>query len=324
MVIGQNPFRERSRITNPDRFVGRWSELSLIFDRLEAGRPVLIIGQHGVGKSSLLTHIQQSGAATMELPTLRSYFIDLALLPDATACYQLVCQALNQRGTSNAELEQAIAESGAPLLLCLDNAEQALAAGWGEVLLEQLARSTRHTDLFLAVVAGGRAPDLSERFAIVSVGAFANVEVGLLADAYLDQTGVQFTPAEQRELAMISVGHPAYLQRAAYHLFNSKTGGPTHWQQAYFDEARSTPVPGAPLPAAVFAGELGQRSESVYGNEPGRSPIGGQPPLQLDTGASLRILVPFGVAAMVGVISGNWWLAVLLGVVLLVVAARKR
>ena len=49
-----NPFIERGRITDPGRFAGRWSELSLIFERLEASRPVLISGPPGIGKSSLL------------------------------------------------------------------------------------------------------------------------------------------------------------------------------------------------------------------------------------------------------------------------------
>ena len=36
----ENPFTERGRITDPSRFAGRWSELSLLFERLESSRPL--------------------------------------------------------------------------------------------------------------------------------------------------------------------------------------------------------------------------------------------------------------------------------------------
>ena len=72
-----NPFTERGRITHPERFAGRWAELSLIFERLEAARPVLLAGPPGIGKSSLLTHISQSASVNLELPELRSYYLDL-------------------------------------------------------------------------------------------------------------------------------------------------------------------------------------------------------------------------------------------------------
>src|SRR6266542_7149639 len=85
-----NPFTERGRITIPEHFAGRWSELSLIFERLEAGRPVLISGGPAIGKSSLLTHIVQSAAVNLEIPELRAYYLDLRGAESAAQIYATV------------------------------------------------------------------------------------------------------------------------------------------------------------------------------------------------------------------------------------------
>ncbi|MGB9633664.1 MAG: AAA family ATPase, partial [Chloroflexaceae bacterium] len=60
-----NPFTQRERITDPERFAGRWREVGMVFERIEARRPVLLTGARGTGKSSLLTHVGQSAGAVL-------------------------------------------------------------------------------------------------------------------------------------------------------------------------------------------------------------------------------------------------------------------
>src|SRR5262245_12854060 len=93
-----NPFTQRGRITDPQRFAGRWAELSLIFERLEVGKPVLVAGAPGIGKSSLLTHIVQSAAVNLELPELRAFYLDLASAESAAQIYRAIAEALGERG----------------------------------------------------------------------------------------------------------------------------------------------------------------------------------------------------------------------------------
>src|ERR671925_1798019 len=99
-----NPFTERDRITEPARFAGRWSELSLIFERLEAGRPVLLAGPPGIGKSSLLTHVVQSAAVNLELPEMHAYYLNLRGAERAADVYRVVVEALKLRGDTLAAL----------------------------------------------------------------------------------------------------------------------------------------------------------------------------------------------------------------------------
>src|SRR6185503_10129967 len=112
-----NPFTERGRITDPLRFAGRWSELSLIFERLESGRPVFLVGSAGVGKSSLLTHIVQSAAVNLEENELCAFYLDLRPAPGLAEVYRVVVEALGQRGDTLAALELALVAAEAPVLL---------------------------------------------------------------------------------------------------------------------------------------------------------------------------------------------------------------
>lgn len=283
-----NPFTQRGRITAPEQFAGRWAELSLIFERIEAGRPVLINGAPGIGKSSLLTHIVQSAAVNLEQPDMRAFYLDLAGAGEAADVYDTVVAALGGRGDTPAALEVALVGRSAPTLLCLDNAQVPLAAGWGERLLEALARIARGGGLLLVVAVTGAAPALSERFATIGLGALAATEVRLLTEAYLDDTGISFTPAELNEITRLSAGHPSYVQRAAYSLFQSKLDPSFDWRAAYLAEALKQPVPGAPLPPAVFEGQThGRMAQSSYGDEQGAGaqaapellPLPGTPPL---------------------------------------------
>lgn len=266
-----NPFTERSRITDPARFTGRWREVGMVFERLESRRPVMVTGAPGTGKSSLLTHVHQSAAAVLEIPDMASFFLDLAVLPDAATAYGLLVRAMGFRGDTHADLENALVRLRRTVVVCADGADAAIAAGWGEEWLERLARLARRSvpldpdgltppgagtfDLLLVAAAGADAPPLGEPFASVRLGAIAPSEVRLLTEAYLDETEVEFTGSELRQLEQLSAGHPAYVQRAAYHLFEAHRQPDYDWRRAYLAEARERPVPGAPLPPEVFRGE---------------------------------------------------------------------
>jgi hypothetical protein len=318
-----NPFAERGRITIPERFAGRWSELSLIFERLEAGRPVLISGGAAIGKSSLLTHITQSAAVNLEIPELRAYYLDLRGAESASQVYATVAGALGQRGDTLAALELGLVAAGDPVLLCLDNAQAALAAGWGEGLLEALARVARGNNLLLVVAMAAEPPLLSERFATIKLGALAQTEVRLLIATYLDGTGVGFTGQELREIAELSGAHPAYVQRAAYHLFQSKIDPLVDWRAAYRDDVRTRPIPGATLPPAVFQGDDSQRlTQSSYtdGEDQRSRQIPQQLPLP-DIAPLLTLLIALASVVVLFFLTGSWLFAIIAGLAALIGAS---
>jgi len=340
-----NPFTERSRITDPAKFAGRWREVSMVFERLERRRPVMLAGQPGVGKSSTLTHVAQSAGAVLELPTLASFFIDLAAMPDAATVYRLLARDLGGRGDAPEDLLAALRRAGRPAIVCLDRADTAIAAGWGEGLLERMARIARASvpsevggiaaagenlhDLMLVAAGGASPPALSEPFAAVGLGALAPAEVRLLAEAYLDEGGVQFSQGELRELAALSAGHPAYLQRAAFHLYEAHTRPDYDWRAAYLGEARERPIPGAPLPPEAFRGEGdAAREESIYGQGAPPAGVARQPELHVEgVGALASALLPPIVALLVYQLGAGWLAAVavlVLGYAAVVLLTRRQ
>ena len=311
MQLG-NPFTERGRITDPSRFAGRWSELSLLFERLESGRPVLIVGSPGIGKSSLLTHVTQAAALNLEMPELRAYYLDLRGAESAAEIYRTVATALGQPGDTLAVLELALLEVRTPVVLCLDNAQGPLAAGWGVTLLEALARVARGAALFLVAATEGTPPPLSEPFAIIRLGALAQTEVRLLVEAYLDDDPITFTPAELRQVIELSAAHPAYVQRAAYHLYQSKLDPSIDWRIAYLLEARELPIPGAPLPPAIFEGRRQEQvAQSGYGDVSSEQAPSGPIQLPLPDAAPILILLAALIPALVVyLISGSLLLSI--------------
>jgi hypothetical protein len=231
--------------------------------------------------------------------------------------YRTVAEALGQRGDTPAALEVALLAAADPVLLCLDDAQAAIAAGWGEGLLEALARVARGGSLLLVVAVAGGAPLLSERFATVSLGALAQTEVRLLVDAYLDHADVSFTPSELRDIAQLSAGHPAYVQRAAFHLFQSKLDPSIDWRAAYLVDARDRPIPGAPLPPAVFEGQSqGRMAQSAYGEnqDAGGGRVVQQLPLP-EVPPALVFVMPLLAALLVQALTNRLLLALLVGVI---------
>ncbi len=330
-----NPFTPRGRIVDPTNFIGRWGELSVIFDQLAAGQPVIVSGMPAVGKSSLLTHIAQSAAINLERPDLRGYYLDMAVLPNAATCYKLMTRALGGSGDSPAALEVALLATSDPAVFCFDNAGAAIEAGWGGDLLERVGAMARTSlqpraatplpieyrpadanrlagyEFRMYVVAAmvGTPPPLGARFRGVGLGAMTMSEVRLLTEAYLDDTGVRFSAHDVRDLADVSLGHPAYLQRAAYHMYIGYTQPGYDWRAAYLAEARETPIVGAPLPPPVFDGERVSWAQSAYGFEAHAAYF---VPRKLELGDSnepLRVFAPPLVALATYVVSNNVWLA---------------
>jgi hypothetical protein len=272
---------------------------------------VLVVGTPGIGKSSLLTHVTQAAAVNLQMPDLRAYYLDLRRAESADEIYRTVAAALGHAGDTLAVLELALLEARAPVLLCLDNAQGPLAEGWGVTLLEALARVARSAALFLMVATEGTPPLLSEPFAIIRLGALAQTEVRLLVESYLDDDQIAFTPAELRQLIELSAAHPAYVQRAAYHLYQSKLDPSIDWRVAYLLEARERPIPGAPLPPAIFEGRRqDQVAQSTYDEMSSEQSPSGPIQLPLPDAAPILILLAALILALLAyLLSGSLLLA---------------
>jgi len=151
----------------------------------------------------------------------------------------------------------------------------------------------------------------------------SGTEVRLLVDTYLDSGEITFTPAEVRQLIELSAAHPAYVQRAAFHLFQSKLDPSVDWRTAYLVEARSRPIPGAPLPPAIFEGQPRDLAEqSSYGEvADARAATGPQQLALPEARPVLALIVPLLIVTLLFLLTGNWTIALVAAVAGLVAAA---
>jgi uncharacterized protein len=78
MTPTPNPFINRGTITDPEYFFGRTAEIAAILERLTLLQSTSIVGERCIGKSSLLVHLVQTGAAQMAEPNYRFVYLDLS------------------------------------------------------------------------------------------------------------------------------------------------------------------------------------------------------------------------------------------------------
>jgi uncharacterized protein len=137
-----NPFTIGSMIQNPAEFVGRTAELQFLLTRLRSLQSCSVVGERRIGKSSLLYHLHQTGAARLGDASYRFVYLELTdaaaqtvvdflrTVLDAVQCPPEVIEAAikddNKPSRNLTAFDQAIkarAEAGERLVLCLDEFE---------------------------------------------------------------------------------------------------------------------------------------------------------------------------------------------------------
>ena len=91
-AIDQNPFGDRGRITNPDRFFDREEILRQVFEGLGQGASQSLVGESQVGKSSLLYMIYLKGSVLF--PDFRFGFIDMQCIQNEDDFFKALCHEL--------------------------------------------------------------------------------------------------------------------------------------------------------------------------------------------------------------------------------------
>ncbi|MBI1766239.1 MAG: ATP-binding protein [Acidobacteria bacterium] len=133
-----NPFTIGSMIQNPAEFVGCAAELQFLLTRLRSLQSCSVVGERRIGKSSLLYHLHQTGAARLGEAGFRFVYAELAdaaaqtvvdflrTVLDAVQCPTDTIKDDNKPSRNLTAFDQAIkarAEAGERLVLCLDEFE---------------------------------------------------------------------------------------------------------------------------------------------------------------------------------------------------------
>ena len=116
-----NPFiPQHGKIDNPRFLFGREREMRRVFDTLNAGSSVAIIGERAIGKSSLLQAIYRQAPTELRHPR-QPIYIDLQIVGDEDDFYVDLCHKAGIEKAKGSNLLRALESN--PLLLLLDEVE---------------------------------------------------------------------------------------------------------------------------------------------------------------------------------------------------------
>jgi hypothetical protein len=228
-----NPFGDIGRITDPERFFDRKELLRQIFEELQKGVNISLVGESQIGKSSLLSMVCALGPDQMDLPPEAFAYLSLEWVDDENEFYEALCDALGIEVCRGFKLTRAL--RGKRIVLCLDEIEKMAWDGFTMKVRSQLRGLADGPDAPIKLVIASRSslahlfPDSPELDSpLAGICRHMDVKPLALDDARaflfqrLQDTGVFFSDDEIRQLLDETGNHLAKLQQKAANLFKQK------------------------------------------------------------------------------------------------------
>lgn len=229
----ENPFKPlNGRIDDPSLVFGRESKVKEAMEYLETGSSVVFIGDHGSGRSSLLTLLLDCVIRDLGWKTAR---LDLQVIENEKSFYSALCETLGVAEARGIRLRRAL--EGQRILLALDEMEKMTSKGFTRNLRSELRGLAEGSSapLKLAMVTstpldrlfpdslGGTSP-LAMICQQIRIDPW---DFGTTRRFLLDRlknTSVTFSESEMKQLFQNSRGMPWLLVKHAYQLYRQKLG----------------------------------------------------------------------------------------------------
>lgn len=145
-----NPFiPQHGKIDNPRFFFGRQREIRRVFETLNSGSSVAIIGERAIGKSSLLQAIYQQAPTQLRNPR-QPHYLNLQNICDEDDFYGALCSFVGIETTKGFLLKRALESHR--LLLILDEIEKMTWDGFTNQVRGQLRGLAEGTNAPLRLV----------------------------------------------------------------------------------------------------------------------------------------------------------------------------
>ncbi|MFP4099705.1 AAA family ATPase [Coleofasciculus sp.] len=228
-----NPFTpQQGRIDNPQDFFNREREIRQIFEVLNSGSSVALIGAEGIGKSSLLSQIVRLADSYLHSPR-QPVFIDLNLVEDEDDFYGALCDEIGIPESKGARLNRHL--KSRQVLLALDNVGKmtwdgfnrgvrdylrGLAEGSQAPLKLVLAANESLDELFNDSWDNGKTSPLAGVCQEEIIKPWDEPTARDFIDTRLARTSVRFTEAEVNRLVQESGGHPRRLMQLCYRMYS--------------------------------------------------------------------------------------------------------
>ena len=229
-----NPFIPRSGIVkNAKKFFGREKELNRIFETLNSGSSVALIGDREIGKSSLLWAISQQAEAKL-IPPRKPIYLDMSQVSDEADFYYALCSEVGIEDCKGYKLTRALKNQRPQLLLLLDESQNITWEGFTNQVRAQLRGFSYLDDAPLRLVVAASTsldqlfPDSNE---IGMVSPFQNIcleeEINLWDEATvrdfisyrLENNPIQFTESEIIQIVRSCGGYPKEIMQMCYRTY---------------------------------------------------------------------------------------------------------
>lgn len=229
-ALVQNPFGDRGRITNPERFFDREEILRQVFEGLSQGSSQSLVGESQVGKSSLLFMIYLKGRD--RFPNHQFVFLDMQCIQNENEFFRALCHELRlETPCRGFELYRKLRKKRC--VICLDEIERMVDSndfsGRERTELRGLSEGMQAP---ITLVCASRSPlsilfpdspettsPLAGIFQQLTVSPFSPDIARAFLQHRLKRTHKNFTPAQIDTLIEESGGHPALLQQYAAELY---------------------------------------------------------------------------------------------------------
>nr|MDJ0675114.1 CHAT domain-containing protein [Calothrix sp. MO_167.B42] len=137
-AIAPNPFLPQTgRVEDSQKLFGRQREIRRVFETLNSGSSVALIGERSIGKSSLLWAIKQQAESQL-MPPRKPIYLDMSQVYDEEDFYYALCSEVGIEQCKGFRLTRALNKQRPRLLLLLDEIEKMTWQGFTNQVRGQL------------------------------------------------------------------------------------------------------------------------------------------------------------------------------------------
>jgi hypothetical protein len=233
-----NPFvPQQGRVDNIELFFNREREIRRVFEVLNSGSSVALIGEEGIGKSSLLWAICQQAESCLHSPR-QSVFLDLNLVHDENDFYSALCHEVGIPESKDYSLTRNLRDRR--ILLAIDNVGKMTWVGFTRGVRDRLRGLAEGSNAPLKLILAASEPlerlfndsqDEGKTSPLAGICQEENLKpwdettARAFIEARLAMTSVRFTEEEIIQLVQESGGHPRRLMQLCYETYSRYVEG---------------------------------------------------------------------------------------------------
>jgi hypothetical protein len=228
-----NPFvPQTGTVDNPQQFFNREREIRRVFEVLNSGSSVALIGEEGIGKSSVLQKICQLSGSCLHSPR-QPVFLDLNWVNDENDFYSALCHEVGIPESKDYSLTRNLRDRR--VLLAIDNVGKMTWVGFTRGVRDRLRGLAEGSNAPLKLILAASEPlerlfndsqDEGKTSPLAGICQEENLKpwdepiAHAFIDARLAMTSVRFTEEEIIQLVQESGGHPRRLMQLCYRTYS--------------------------------------------------------------------------------------------------------